>query len=95
MQRSILILLLIIPFSVLAQKKFTISGYVESQSDMERLTGATVVAGPGLGVATNNYGFFSLTLPAGAYRLNCWFVGYKTPAITAGHKISPRKQRRL
>ncbi len=78
MKRSIFILLLIIPFSVFAQKKFTISGYVESQSDMERLTGATVVAGPGLGVATNNYGFYSLTLPAGAYRLNCRFVGYKT-----------------
>ncbi|SHJ46322.1 Outer membrane receptor for ferrienterochelin and colicins [Tangfeifania diversioriginum] len=78
MKRNILILLLIIPFSVFAQEKFTISGYVESQSDMERLAGATVVAGPGLGVATNSYGFYSLTLPAGAYRLNCRFVGYKT-----------------
>ena len=76
--KSILILLLVIPFSVFAQKKFTVSGYVESASDMERLTGATVVAGPGLGVATNNYGFYSLTLPAGAYRLTCRFVGYKT-----------------
>jgi hypothetical protein len=78
MRRSILILLLIIPFSVFAQEKFTISGYVESDSDMERLTGATVVAGPGLGVATNNYGFYSLTLPAGTYRLTCRFIGYKT-----------------
>jgi hypothetical protein len=78
MKRSILILLLVIPFSVFAQKKFTVSGYVESASDMERLTGATVVAGPGLGVATNNYGFYSLTLPVGTYRLTCRFVGYKT-----------------
>lgn len=78
MKRSILILLLIIPFSMFAQKKFTVSGYVESASDMERLTGAAVVAGPGLGVATNNYGFYSLTLPVGNYRLTCRFVGYKT-----------------
>ena len=66
MKRSILILLLIIPFSMFAQKKFTVSGYVESASDMERLTGAAVVEA-GLGVATNNC-FYSLTLPVGNYR---------------------------
>ncbi len=78
MKKFVLFLLLAISFPAYAQKKAIINGYAESASDKERLTGATVLAGSDLGVATNNYGFYSLTLPLGTYKLSCRFVGYKT-----------------
>jgi len=33
---------------------------------------------PGKGVATNTYGFYSLTLPAGNYHINAQMIGYTT-----------------
>ena len=77
MRKSILFFLLLLQISVSAQPKATISGYVEGTSDGERLPGASIVAGANTGVATNSYGFYSLTLPVGSYTLTCRYVGYK------------------
>ena len=64
---------------LLAQQKFTVSGTVKEKSSGETLTGATisVVEKPGIGVVTNEYGFFSLSLPKGNYTLSFSFVGRK------------------
>ncbi len=77
MRKYILFLLLLLQISVNAQQKATISGYVEGASDGERLAGAGIVAGANTGVATNSYGFYSLTLPVGTYTITCRYVGYK------------------
>ncbi|ALD22749.1 hypothetical protein AM218_11065 [Hymenobacter sp. DG25A] len=59
--------------------KITISGYVRDAATGENLIGVAVVhpAG-GQGTATNNYGFYSLTLPAAdSVRLLVSYLGYE------------------
>ncbi len=60
-------------------QRFTVSGTVKEMASGETLTGAsiTVVGKPGLGVTTNDYGFYSLSLPKGNYTLKFSFVGRK------------------
>ncbi len=69
------IILLPLPLS---RQSFTISGYVSDAQSGERLLGTNIYDDSRLkGTTTNNYGFFSLTLPAGNVALNASFVGYK------------------
>jgi len=74
-----LLILLWMPFELLAQKKVTLSGYIRDAESGESLIGATVfikeakVAGQ-----TNAYGFYSLTVPAGSYTVVFAYVGYGT-----------------
>jgi outer membrane cobalamin receptor len=59
------------------QRKFTISGFVEDAASGERLIAASVLDRRlGKGVETNEYGFFSLTLPEGEVRLSAYYLGY-------------------
>ncbi len=59
------------------QQRHTISGSVMDSTSHETLLGATLYeVGSGLGTATNEYGFFSLTLPAGKVTLEISYVGY-------------------
>jgi hypothetical protein len=71
------ILLLSINFAS-AQTRHTISGYVRDASDGEQLIGVTVnlEGTTKLSVTSNEYGFFSLTAPAGTYQLTVGYVGY-------------------
>jgi hypothetical protein len=61
-----------------AQNKYTISGSIRDAKNGEELIGATVSIKelPGVGAATNAYGFFSLTIPKGKYTLLGHYVGY-------------------
>ena len=68
------IMLVCIP--TFAQKR-TISGYVMDADSKETLIGATVVdKNSGKGCATNNYGFYTLTLDQGQVDLQVSYVGY-------------------
>ena len=70
---------MLIPFSVSAQKKFTVSGYVKDARNGETLIGATVlVKGQTKGISTNSFGFYSLTLTQGNYTLVCSYTGYQS-----------------
>lgn len=72
-----LIILLLFPLSLFAQNKVTVSGYIKDASNGEALIGATVyVKSITSGTTTNVYGFYSLTLPAGAYNLDFSYIGY-------------------
>ena len=56
---------------------YTVSGRVTDASTGEYVLGANVIEDQsGLGVSTNIYGFFSLTLPEGPTSLTCTFIGY-------------------
>ncbi len=56
---------------------YTFSGYVKDEASGEALIGATVfVEDLKVGTVTNSYGYFSLTLPPGAYQLMFSFVGF-------------------
>ena len=59
-----------------AQKR-TISGYVMDAASKETLIGATIFdKNSGKGCATNNYGFYTLTLEQGEVNLQVSYVGY-------------------
>ncbi len=65
------------PLLLFGQQKYTISGYVEDATSGEKLLSAAVVeTEKRLGITTNTYGFFSLTLPAGQVSVQTSFVGY-------------------
>ncbi len=63
-----------------AQQSWVISGNISDSETGEDLAGATILA-EGIqveGAITNNYGFYSLTLPEGDYRILFQFVGYES-----------------
>ena len=62
-----------------APSRVTISGTVSDSTTNESMIGAAIYdKATGLGVITNNYGFYSLTLPPGTYNLQISYVGYTT-----------------
>ena len=70
---------LLIPASLLAQKKVTLSGYIRDGKSNESLISATVsIKELGIGTQTNPYGFYSITVPAGSYTVSYSYVGYGT-----------------
>ena len=78
----LLCLFLLFAITGFSQQKFTISGYIKDVKTGENLIGATVSIKElqGKGVATNAYGFYSITLPAGDYQISSQFIGY-TPQM--------------
>jgi TonB dependent receptor-like, beta-barrel/CarboxypepD_reg-like domain/TonB-dependent Receptor Plug Domain len=83
-------LLSITPVFVLSQNKYTLSGYIRDSLTGETLIGATVsVIGKSAGIASNQYGFYSLTLPRGTYKFVCTYVGYlsKTIEVDLNHDV--------
>ena len=73
-----LVLLLLIVESLSAQDKFTLSGYIKDSLSGETLIGATIaINGKGRGVSSNQYGFYSITLPKGKYSIGVTFAGYQ------------------
>ena len=80
--KKILFLLLCISSGIFAQNKFTISGFVKEQSSAEELIGANVVSeSPRVGVTTNAYGFYSLSLPEGNYTIRYSFMGFQDKLV--------------
>lgn len=69
--------------SINAQKKFTISGTVSEIDSGETLIGVNVLV-PALqaGAITNEYGFYSITLPAGDHELFFTSMGYSSQRMT-------------
>lgn len=63
--------------AALGQKKLTISGTIKDARNGEALVGATVVVKETRqGTNSNEYGFYSLSLPAGSYTLEYNYLGY-------------------
>jgi len=79
MKSILLILTLVVSGSVLAQVNATLSGYVTDAADGETLIGAKVyIPSIGKGAITNNYGFYSLTVPQGKYSVEYRMTGLDT-----------------
>jgi len=85
MKQIYLILLLSVSvYSAFAQKaeKFTISGFMRDSLTTESLISATVYNKANMvGTSTNQYGFYSLTLPTGDVELIYSYVGYHTQTL--------------
>jgi hypothetical protein len=77
--RIFLIFLCSFNLTLQAQEKFTFNGYVRDSLTGETIIGSTVtVVGSNRSLLTNNYGFFSVTLPAGDYDVLFSHVSYET-----------------
>ena len=64
--------------SLQAQTRHTVRGYITDQSSKETLIGATILdLKSGKGAITNEYGFYSITLPDGPIEIRTGYVGYK------------------
>jgi hypothetical protein len=74
-----IVLILLMSVSLQAQKKFTISGVVADEKNKETLIGVSLsVQETKTGLVTNEYGFYSITLPEGDYTLQINYMGYQT-----------------
>ena len=64
MKKSFFLFLLFVnAFSLSAQDKYTISGYITDKSNGESIVGANIYCEElSVGVSSNTYGFYSLTL---------------------------------
>jgi len=75
---SSLVLAFLLPLSLISQEKFTLSGTISESSSNETLIGVNVIFPEvGKGVVTNEYGFYSITLPQGNYKLQVSYLGFK------------------
>ncbi len=72
-------LILMLATSAYAQKKVTLSGYVHDGATGELLIGATVfIKEANQAAQTNNYGFYSISVPAATYAVSFAYVGFTT-----------------
>ena len=80
-------------FNSFAQRQYTLSGTISEDSSNETLIGVAIVF-PELetGVTTNEYGFYSITLPEGTYQLLVRYLGFqdvvKTVTLDADKKMN-------
>ena len=90
MLRSVLTLFLAFTFlQLFAQKRFNISGTIKDATTGEQLIGASlrIVQMPQRGTTTNNYGFYSISVPEGDYTLEFSYIGYNkfTQTVSLHH----------
>ena len=76
---SLLLCLFFCCFSVTAQEKFTLSGTISDSNSNETLIGVNLFI-PELktGITTNEYGFYSITIPKGSYTVRISYMGYNS-----------------
>lgn len=67
---------------VWAQKNYTISGYIKDSASGETLIGATIKLNDGAaGTATNAYGYYSISVKEGKYKVQFSYIGYKSKTV--------------
>lgn len=78
MLKSFQLLLLFVSLSIFSQEKYTISGVIKEKSNNETLYGVNVIIEElKTGTVTNEYGFYSITVPKGAYNLRISYLGFQ------------------
>ena len=77
MKNKLTLLFLLANFALLAQEKFTLSGTISEAQSGETMIGVNVLI-PSLqtGVITNEYGFYSITLPKGSHKVIYTSLGF-------------------
>lgn len=64
-------------------ERFTLSGYIEDADSGEKLIASTVFEkSTASGTVSNNFGFYSMTLPAGTYEIQYSYIGYQSQVLT-------------
>jgi len=87
MRFSIILLIVLLPFSLFAQPRRTVSGYITDAQTGEQLYAATIFdQNSKSGTTTNRFGFFSISLPESLVKLKISFVGYTSQDRTISLK---------
>jgi hypothetical protein len=77
MRFVLIVLCCFLPFVALSQSKYTINGYVRDSASGESIIGASItINGLAKSVATNQYGYYSITLDSGQYTVTASHVSY-------------------
>ena len=91
-----LILFFLIFHGISFSQNFTLSGYLEDIETGESLIGANILIDEiNIGGSTNNYGFFSLTVPQGNYTIICSYIGYENLKTTINLSTNTSKKFKL
>ena len=84
-RKSVLLVIVffLIYFRVEAQQNFVISGHIRDGASGEDLPGASVLVLniTGLGTVSNSYGFYSLSLQPGKYKIRFQYIGFEPREI--------------
>lgn len=92
MIKRILILLLVLSTTLMAQDKLVLSGFIKDVASSEDLIGANIVCEElAIGATSNPYGFYSMTLPEGNYTIRYSFIGYEDQVFQVKVDKSLRK----
>lgn len=92
--KNILTLLLLFTtiISLQAQQKFTLSGTITDSENNETLYGVNVIIKElNIGGVSNEYGFYSIEVPAGTHKVQISYLGYATQEETITFQSSIRK----
>lgn len=78
-----LLLVLILVYSGFSQEKVTLSGVISASNSNETIIGVNVVI-PAIPAytTTNEYGFYSITIPKGNYKIAISSIGFQTKEVT-------------
>lgn len=81
MKKQFLLFLLLsaLSFSTISQDKVTLSGTIVDNASNETLIGVSVYLPEiNTGITTNEYGFYSITIPKGEYTIVISYIGFET-----------------
>ncbi|MBU2018028.1 MAG: TonB-dependent receptor, partial [Bacteroidetes bacterium] len=86
--RYVLLFTLFISFGGFSQSKYTVSGSIRDSLNGESMIGVSIrpVGVSGVGAISNEYGFYSLTLPEGKYELSFSYTTYNVKRRTVDLK---------
>lgn len=78
-KKKFIYVLLLLSFQLFAQRNYTLSGIITEKASSETLIGVNIIL-PELskGTVTNGYGFYSISLPKGIYKVEISYLGYQT-----------------
>lgn len=79
--RLLLLIFICIGTIVYCQENSTLSGVITDQNSNETLIGVTVILPDlNIGTSTNDYGFYSITVPKGTHNIMVSYIGYQSIA---------------
>ncbi|WP_438989690.1 TonB-dependent receptor [Polaribacter sp.] len=86
LSKKILILFFLLSITAFSQEKITLSGTVYDNKNNETLIGVSIYFPEiNIGTTTNQYGFYSITIPKGNYQVQVSYLGFST--IVASLKL--------
>ena len=89
-QAIVFFIFLLVTFVAQAQEKYTLSGTIKTAKSGETIIGASIlINGKDNGTISNEYGFYSVTLPRGSYSVTYSAIGFE--AVTEEISLNSNK----